>query len=357
MKTRIIIICLVCIVLVVGVFAYFKLSNTNSKSTPKNYKISVIGDSIAKGYGLDENVRYSSLFSQQITDATSELGYKLEVANSSTNGITTAQLLEKIKSDDDYKATLDKANVVCISIGGNDLLNFFRKYICTALDCNAFEQAVGLLGTQNGQMKLLQNLSSGKFEADISSTVSTATDNIGKIVAELKANNSDVKVYVQTIYNPICNESLKPAVDLLYNCINDPIKQAALASGYEIVDVYQPFHDAQNKSELVGVDADPNGFPTHPSAEGHLLIANEYYKTFNSLFGDKLFLSKAIVDAKAVDQSSLNAGAEKDAFNKALKDAQRVEKKNKVTKEDIDSSTKALEDCMQKIAVEKSENN
>ena len=91
-------------------------------------KMLVLGDSISAGYGL----------------ANGELGYYDYVAeyggysmtNLAVSGDTTVDLLEVIAKDNTQKAVKD-ADLICISIGGNDLLQAVQGYTKRIIKHNA----------------------------------------------------------------------------------------------------------------------------------------------------------------------------------------------------------------------------
>lgn len=76
----------------------------------KNYL--ALGDSISTGYGLSQNG-----FVDQITD---KYGYNL--TNKADNGETSQSLLDKLNSNS-LKSDIEDADVITLTIGGNDLMN------------------------------------------------------------------------------------------------------------------------------------------------------------------------------------------------------------------------------------------
>ena len=86
--------------------------------------IVLLGDSITYGYGLSED-------EQSYGDILGEY-YGAEVTNYAQNGLTTEGLLEKLERED-IQSTVGECDMVCISIGGNDLLHIFLDALLKAV--------------------------------------------------------------------------------------------------------------------------------------------------------------------------------------------------------------------------------
>lgn len=86
-----------------------------------------LGDSISTGYGLDPEKAEPS-FAEQI-----EQEQELSLTMLAQNGETTASLLEKLEdTDGEVAKALETADVVTLTIGGNDFMNALYEYMAKA---------------------------------------------------------------------------------------------------------------------------------------------------------------------------------------------------------------------------------
>ena len=86
-----------------------------------------LGDSISTGYGLDTETAEKS-FVEQIAEQ-----QELSMTMLAADGETTASLLEKLADADGAVAkALETADVVTLTIGGNDFMNALYEYMAEA---------------------------------------------------------------------------------------------------------------------------------------------------------------------------------------------------------------------------------
>lgn len=88
-------------------------------------KVLLLGDSIASGYGLAEGEYCYGDYISEYLDA--------ELVNNAQPGLTTAQLLEQL-SEEAVAADIADASLICVSIGGNDLIDTVETYLYSLLD-------------------------------------------------------------------------------------------------------------------------------------------------------------------------------------------------------------------------------
>ena len=128
----------------------------------------VLGDSIAQGYGVYN--RDDAAYGRIVADTN---GYTY--ANYGVNGLRSWDLIELLKRDD-AAADVAKADIVSLSIGGNDYL-------------------------QQNLPKIFADVSQGDYKI-----VNDIQDNFrgyfAEIIGMLKAANPDAALFVQTLYNP-----------------------------------------------------------------------------------------------------------------------------------------------------------
>ena len=223
--------------------------------------ITLLGDSITTGYGLSEDeMSYGDYLGSY---------YSSEVDNFAVNGLKTDELLVML---DEYETqnSIQQADLVCISIGGNDFLSVLEQ---------AVSDMGGSISMDNGTVSL--NISSdfiSKFILDYSSALSAATtqasDNIKKIKDKVNEINPDAEIIMQTVYNPFDSSDeetgkllspLKTFAPLYLSTINNSIKEFSPNTA----DIYLKFYE--NAYLYTNMD----DFDIHPNAIGHMLIAEE----------------------------------------------------------------------------------
>lgn len=154
----------------------------------------ILGDSISSGYGLDEGeYNYGEILGEY-------LDYDTE--NFAVPGLTTAGLIAKL-SEQEVKNAVSNADMIVISIGGNDFIStarelFEEKYgqIVDITDLNSifamFESDV------LKALSTLSNLYTTKFPQ----ACDTAIANIEQISSTIYSLNPDAEVVFQNIYDP-----------------------------------------------------------------------------------------------------------------------------------------------------------
>ena len=258
-----------------------------------------LGDSITTGYGLsaDNNVETNKSLSFAAQVATNN---NFALNNLAENGETSASLLDKLtKSDDpDYETVTEavkSADVITITIGGNDLMDALYEYLATRNSS---------LGTAD---QIAEKLAKGEFNAlelylligsiqgfDPSNALSTFESNLPKIINAIQDINADVPIVVTTQYDPYghidtssLDGSIKSTIELVLavftsgvQALNDKIK--VQNAGYTVADVYSKFEERNTSSvplcnarfaALDDYNLDYN-LDFHPNADGHKVIAD-----------------------------------------------------------------------------------
>lgn len=233
----------------------------------------VLGDSIAKGYSTDK-VKPIKCYGRIVTEQLSEeYGTWFDYRNFAKNGLDTKGLNEQILSRDTVKWSLNKSDVILLTMGSNDLLNEFKREAQEILNSDtkfrSASQAVGELkdGVEKNPLivfKIIDALSSwdyGSFESQWIKAMDTIT----------QQKKESAQIIVTNIYNPISNieipGTLNKVVENIIQNMNGIIEKRAEEYGYEVVDL---FHS--------NVAAFVQGDGLHPSQEGQKMIAQMVYK-------------------------------------------------------------------------------
>ena len=261
-----------------------------------------------------------------------------EYANKAISGLTTAGLLEILHgASGESLAQFQNAHVVTLNIGGNNILVPFLEHLsglapAEGADAMAgaialFEawQAVGniVAGTDEnsetgiGQMlpglvdaffglrglfaaraEIRPNLAGavsilmGSFppelEAALEEGAQAFIDDFDEIIAWLGENAPNAFVIVNTVYNPLPREvagfyaSIAHLADGHINKMNEAIIGRSGAMGFAVADLFSFFDERLDLMRLnLDIRSDDFSFDIiHPSAEGHLIIAELHYGYF-----------------------------------------------------------------------------
>ncbi|MDE6036252.1 MAG: hypothetical protein K2G36_10130 [Ruminococcus sp.] len=297
-------------------------------STLKLNSMVVLGDSIASGYGLGES---EHTYSEICADY-----FGAELSNFAVAGLDSYELLDMIQNiTDEQKTAIENTDVIIISTGGNDIMNYIIKQLLDfsashnllasgytsadipeeptskdmkMIDPNAFKAYA------NGDINNIQILNS--LIKSISRNLRLTTNNnkgiipneimvnIDKIVKEIKAVNPDTQVIVQTVYQPLqlsksyVSKNYSTSHAIMINTFRDALEDIMNAfrtelqkiQDIEIIDVYDTFTangdvtttsnnpghayyftDIQESYFTIGGE---NSLNVHPNQKGHLAISS-----------------------------------------------------------------------------------
>ena len=253
-----------------------------------------LGDSITTGYGLDE----AQSFAEQIAE---QEGYTLNDSLAS-DGATSTDLLEVVRSEANAD-TLKNADLITITIGGNDLMDALYAYLADAYntqnstDITAEDVKASLAGTLSEipQVAMLRFAASKIPDFPNSTAANTALStfatNFSSIISAIKAANSTAQLIVVNQYNPyghlttgtgVLSLDLS-AIDTAVRALNTVISSSAESADYTVADVYTKFEQAENNPCNASVSLTSINLDFHPNATGHGLIAD----TISALLTDE----------------------------------------------------------------------
>lgn len=267
MKKRLISLCMV-LVLCLSLLPVTVLAASNSYVA--------LGDSITTGYGLgSEEQSFAKIVAEKN-------GYTLN-DDLATDGATSGDLLGVVTDQ-----ALKNADLITITIGGNDLMNALYGYLAAESGKDVDTIKAMLTGgtadiTALGQLVPL--LSGFADSNEAKAAVSTFTANLTAIVGAVKQANPDVTLLVTTQYNPYSYlaktygsmvtqaQTISAAFDEGVSALNAAIRQAVGSNG-TVVDVYDAFEDAVAENQNpCNPSALPLNLDFHPNTYGHGLIA------------------------------------------------------------------------------------
>ncbi len=218
----------------------------------------VLGDSIAYGSGISNS--REACYGKIVADTN---GY--EYANHSVPGHTTTNLINRLK-DETVIADLKKADIISISIGGNDFL---------------MSNLIGLMfdSIVIGDHSEFDRIANGFY------------NNFCEIVDIINSYNADAVILMQTLYNP-----------------QSGYLRAPYQEGADRINAAIERYNAENPGEIVIVDvasalgddmANYADDEIHPSAQGNEIIANVILNKLEELeFGSD---NSPVIAEKGVD--------------------------------------------------------
>ena len=229
----------------------------------------ILGDSISAGEGLAEG-EYG--YYDYIADCT---GGKL--TNLAVSGMTTGDLITVIDNASN-KDTIADADIICISIGGNDLMQPAKAYFeSMAQEGEALVDTAKRVAKEGDASKIVTELTRA-----LRTPRNTAVANYPVIAEKLLAVNPDAQIVFQTVYNPfeMPPEELKASgysedtlkkYNTLMNYVSNNEKQLNEAmkklEGVKVADVFAAFSGTGWLYDRI-LEKD-----VHPTPLGHALIA------------------------------------------------------------------------------------
>ena len=254
-----------------------------------------LGDSITTGYGLDE----AQSFAEQIAE---QEGYTLNNSLAS-DGATSTDLLEVVRSEANAD-TLKNADLITITIGGNDLMNALYAYLAEEYNKQNSDTSItaeDVKASLAGTLSEIPQVAMLRFAASkipdfpnstaANTALSTFATNFSSIISAIKAANSTAQLIVVNQYNPyghlttgtgVLSLDLS-AIDTAVRALNTVISSSAESAGYTVADVYTKFKEAESNPCNASVSLPSINLDFHPNATGHGLIED----TISALLTDE----------------------------------------------------------------------
>lgn len=243
-----------------------------------------LGDSITLGLQADGTLLTDGCFVNIVAE---NGGYTFTNAGINTNYVTG--ILAQF-ADSSLDADLAKADLITITIGGNDM-----KLLLYHLIAETYTKMTGLPldpehGVQNGiigddpvvRMNLLLAAATvlpGFSELEVfDTTLNAFVENFRLVIEHIREVNSEVDVIVCTQYNPYSHFTLPTALFLKNEFeagilkLNQAILTFAEENGCLVADVYTAF--TSSEEILSNADDTTMQLDFHPNAAGHTVIAD-----------------------------------------------------------------------------------
>lgn len=253
-----------------------------AKAWEETISCTVLGDSISKGYSSDKENKikcYGQILTEQISEE-NKISY--DYHNYAKNGLDTRSLNEKTLAKDSVLRSLNKADLILITMGSNDLLNQFKQETQEILNSDTKIKSVGqAMEELQAEVKknpllvlkvvdALSNWDYGTFETQWAEAMETIT----------QQKKDGAQIIVTNIYNPVYNMELpgtmNKVVEGIIQNMNGIIEKRADEFDYQVIDL---FH-----SGIVEYVQDDG---LHPSQEGQQLIAEMVYPQIEASQSEK----------------------------------------------------------------------
>ncbi len=239
--------------------------NNETKETEKRIemiRLSAVGDSLTEGIGdTTKSGGYLPLLQKNLADMYPVDVFQIE--NFGKSGDRSDQILKRLKKNEEMQQSVQQANAILLTVGGNDLL-----------------QAI--------QPKIFSKMTTKRLESE----KETYYGRLEKLYAELRKLNPDAPIYQLGIYNPFyLNFSditeLQEMVDFWNKSSQNFVNEQENAYFVPINDdIYQGIPEIEKsddkKKELKSSDSSSlNDFISsedtfHPNNLGYQIIANAF---------------------------------------------------------------------------------
>lgn len=219
--------------------------------------MTVFGDSIASGYGLEsQDSNYVNIFAENI-------GAKIN--NFAVNGYESKDLLELLKSEKNTN-NIVSSNIIILSVGGNDILHNKEAFL------NALKNSY-LNGGED-------------FPEAVNKVYSDFSSNLRECITIIQQINPTASIIIQTVYNPFLNQGLKISIiDLgklankYIDKLNESIKTTCFGlTNVHVFDITERMNDNNENFYNISEELD-----IHPSVQGHETLAEIFTNDFNLL--------------------------------------------------------------------------
>ncbi len=231
-----------------------------------------LGDSLTTGYGLpdyvDENDPYTCNSYANLIAAAMGLQGGNTYINRAVNGDTSSDLAGRLPG---MKGDVQKAELIVISIGGNDMDRLIPLilYKVTGKQITEYSQmAQALQGITPEAYASLEN--DAEVQGAITDAVAKLKVNLKTVSDIIKENAPDARVIFLQQYNPLHVSGFSDFAAFSQKSLdaaNAAVAENAQSYGFEVLDV--PSIINSRAAELTNILK----FDIHPNEQGHLEIA------------------------------------------------------------------------------------
>lgn len=263
-------------------------------------KYVALGDSIARGYGLEDPIgrSYPALVARAMDKALANTA--VSFTNYGVDGLTTGGLIDLMASGCE---AIDGADIITVCIGANNMLGAFLGVVEKHYaDFIPAEERVDKSGDSAQNAALIDGikaieaeLESPEFEAKLQEGIDLLKEHYPKIIDELRRRAPEAEIIFMTVYSPYHGIDLSlpylgisldmgAISDKWVSAMNDAIREITAQHGCKLVESYGVF---EAKGGLVNATLSllpmSFDFDPHPNLFGHAELANLHLAVIDAL--------------------------------------------------------------------------
>lgn len=268
------------VLLFILVFSLFMI-NVNAT------KLVSLGDSIPNGYLLKDE---EDSFDNRLADT-----LDLDFYEHSYIGMRSDDLLRDLDIDE-VKDNIKDADIIIINIGSNDLLDLFDY-----LDLSNFDFEIEYGSNPSFDRAMINdmiNYIEGFFQNELEGLYLSALEDFKivfpQIIEKIKEYNPNVKIYVNSLYNPFANLSI-PLINLDLSYIEN-FSDNAIKSFNEVINFYDDYtiidvYNTLDENKYLNIDPLQGKLDPHPNITGHKKIYELYLKelAYKVVYEDEIY--------------------------------------------------------------------
>jgi lysophospholipase L1-like esterase len=235
--------CIICIILLLSQTIYSEQTEANQKQ-PLTYL--AFGDSLTAGMGSSETnfLRLDAFVPRLTTHLRSE--YEVHVENHGIPGLTSEQLLLYLTEGPGVEEKLEDADLITVTIGGNDLLQLLRS----------------------------ENLTKDQIE----DTLQQFGQQLEAMISEIRKSNQNVPIHVMGLYTPYDQDHPLHLIGrLAISAYNQELSNRLTSyKNVHLVSVFASF--LNNGSQLTHIEQND----IHPNDQGYDVIYNAFKESLSN---------------------------------------------------------------------------
>jgi len=242
-----------------------KKTKPKKKVIPKKTNISIVavGDSLTQGVGDSKSVGggYVTRLTKRVQN---KYKIKTESHNYGVSGDTSQQIMARIKSDKKMHQDLPKADIITVTVGGNDFMHLLQR---KGLDLTA---------------------------GDIADEQVQFDKRLKQLLTDIRAYNDDAPIYLIGIYNPfsIYLSNVKNAKTAFINWNNASAKVASTFNDTYFVDINNLYQPKGITKKIKKTGSNPYLYTKdhfHPNGTGYDMMTDKVFAKVNGTTKEWLY--------------------------------------------------------------------
>ncbi len=222
-----------------------------------------LGDSITYGYGLADRTSqpYPALVAEY---------YGMSLKNCAVNGYTARDIKKQLDADAEVSAAVKSADAVCVTAGGNELLDALFDTVQAGLPAGVSIDSASVFQVFASAVRTLTSEeNAAKLKEALRREIDRFSEGFPALISEIRAKNPSALIITQTLYNPfLAMPRFAYAYLTDYAVYFDEINRIILSAPADItVRTDALFESAPGRY------VNAAGYDIHPTKTGHRAIA------------------------------------------------------------------------------------